>query len=473
MRNKGKFGIPEINRRDFLRIGGAGLTGYAVSQFPGTFKTLRADDVTPLNTARMCIFVMLYGGPSHMDTFDLKVGDWTPADFDEVTYNNINLSRKLFPNLATPEMTQQLAVVRSVSNWSAVHAVAEYWEFVNQEFNPAFVRERPHVGAVVAMEYNNRRRAEDALPGFVALNGMPGTGAPVNRTVDNGFLSALYAPFPVTAAPGGVGGLTNPLGPDQARFDKAWQLLQDLDRPNRATDSPPMGKPQSDYNDFYNASKKMMYNPTVDAAFKFSTEDRDRFGNNAFGNACIVSRNLSIADAGTAFVFISFGGWDNHANIYNPNVLPKNCQMLDLGLANLMNDLAAAPGRNPGQSALDETLIVLLGDFGRTPPDVYTTGTGLNQQGGRDHYPQAQFAAFAGGGVQGGRVIGATNETGRTIIDRGWSGSGPTRPEDINDTIYSALGIDWTKTIANTPSGRVYRYSPQGPYGPINELFQP
>ena len=187
-----------------------------------------------------------------------------------------------------------------------------------------------------------------------------------------------------------------------------------------------------------------------------------------------MARNLALADAGTAYVHISGIGWDHHDNLYRQDRLPTAGRDFDTGLANLITDLAAAPGRHPTKTALDEALIVVMGEFGRTPPSVYYRryGTPLNQQGGRDHYKDAMSVAFVGGGVKGGRLIGATDRDGTRITDRGWSGRGPTRPEDIYATVYSALGIDWTKTIADTPSGRVYRYTPLGDYGPINELFQ-
>ncbi len=152
-----------FSRREIIQIGGVGIVSASLFPLFRSTKVLAQSSVDPLNTADACIFIKMAGGPSHMDTFDLKVGNWTPADFDEVTYNNINLSRKLFPNLATPEMTQNLAVVRSVSNWSATHAVAEYWEFINQEFNPAFVKERPHVGGVVALAGGRLRRPQAAV----------------------------------------------------------------------------------------------------------------------------------------------------------------------------------------------------------------------------------------------------------------------------------------------------------------------
>lgn len=468
------------SRRQFIQIGTAGVVGYALAQMKYPFETLAQANVVPLNTADACIFVKLAGAPSHLDTFDLKVGSWTPADFDPQTSGDITLPNRLFPRLL--QLTDKFSILRSVQAWVPVHAIGQYWIDTSQDFNAGLAAERPALGAVVAMEYQNQRDPEDVLPGFVALIGTPAGG--------NGFLNGLVAPFPISGRAGqqparlipaaGVPGLTHPRG--EAAFNRFYNRLQDIDAAHRGGQSP-WGKALDDYNDFYNAARAMVYSPAVTEAFQYTDAEREPYGRTTFGDAMLVARNLIRANKGTRFVHVTFGGWDMHANIYQGNAsLYNRCPVLDNGLAQLIQDLDALPSpRRPGKTLLETTLIVVMGEFGRTPPNLYDE-TGLSGRGGRDHYPYAQFSVIAGGGVIGGRVIGVTNQYGSSITDPGWSGrnrtgrAGPNiRMEDIGVTIYSALNINWTREIFETPSGRVYQYINGGPrtvYKEVRELFE-
>ena len=219
--------------------------------------------------------------------------------------------------------------------------------------------------------------------------------------------------------------------------------------------------------DFYERSKGMMYNPAVDAVFRFTSTDQQRYGNNGFGNSCIVARNLVKADEGTRFIQLNLGGWDNHSNIYAANGgIYGPARTLDVGLANLMTDLAATPGVNGG-TLLDETLIVAVGEFGRT------VGT-PNNQAGRDHFFQ-HFAMLAGGGVKGGRVIGSTTATGGGVLETGWSQNRPVANEDLAATIYSALGINYLTIRRDDPFGRGFEYVPfanDGAWVPVTEVLE-
>src|SRR2546422_3024578 len=144
----------------------------------------------------------------------------------------------------------------------------------------------------------------------------------------------------------------------------------------------------------------MMYNPAITIVFLFKTADQQKYGNNAFGNACVTARNVIAADVGTRYVQITLGGWDNHQNIYAANAgIYPSARQLDAGLANLIEDLSGMPGSD-GRTKLDETLIVVKGEFGRTVGNI-------TSQQGRDHY-FVHSALVAGGGVQGGRVLGRT-----------------------------------------------------------------
>ena len=210
----------------------------------------------------------------------------------------------------------------------------------------------------------------------------------------------------------------------------------------------------------------MMYNPVVQQAFSYTAADSARYGNNSFGNACLVAKQVLAANQGTRFIQITLGGWDMHQNIYGANGNIKAGtniftlgKILDAGLSTLINDL-----KNAG--LFDSTLIVMAGEFGRTVGPVTAAG-------GRDHFLQ-QFAFFAGGGVKGGQVIGSTNALGSATVDYGWSRGRDVYIEDIEATIYSAMGINWTNIRYDDPFGRGFEYVPNAStdtYGPINELW--
>jgi uncharacterized protein (DUF1501 family) len=219
--------------------------------------------------------------------------------------------------------------------------------------------------------------------------------------------------------------------------------------------------------DFYSSARNIMYDTAVSSAFRFAASDSTRYGNTSFGNACLTARNVLMAGLGTRYVQITLGGWDNHTNIYVPNAgIYPSARALDAGLGNLIADLAATPG-SAGGTLLDDTLIVAKGEFGRTVGNI-TSGLG------RDHY-FVHSALLAGGGVQGGRALGATTSDGKFVQDPGWSQDRVVYAEDIAATIYSALGINYTTVRHDDPLGRGFEYIPTTTVGyigtPINELF--
>lgn len=207
----------------------------------------------------------------------------------------------------------------------------------------------------------------------------------------------------------------------------------------------------------------MMESPQIRQVLTLSAEDKKRYGASQLGDSCALARNLVRANAGTRFIMVSHKGWDTHAKIYAPDAQYKLARELDTALANLLKDLEE-------NNLLDKVFVCCLGEFGRTPGP-------LTVNRGRDHYKDAFTGLFAGAGTQGGRAIGATDESGARIKDPGWHKKRPVYIEDVAATIYSVLGIDWTKTITNTPSGRVFEYiEPQSGTdfinpGEISELF--
>jgi len=303
---------------------------------------------------------------------------------------------------------------------------------------------------VVAIEKDSERRTGQMFPTFLALNSPASVGP--------GYLSAQYAPFRVTPSTAGLTNTTNPDG--QSMFDSRWSALHQIDDPLRINS--PYGKPLEDYNNFYNEAKGLMYSPVVTKAFQITAAERARYGTTDFGDACLVAKQVLEANQGTRFIQITKGGWDMHQNIYSTALagsLPGMGKLLDNGLATLISDLKA-------NGLLNETLIVMVGEFGRTVGPLTATA-------GRDHYPQ-QFAVFAGGGVKGGRAIGATNSTGGDTDDYGWSQKRYVYPEDIEATIYSAVGVNWTTVRTDDPFHRGFPYVPDTDpvqYAPINELW--
>jgi hypothetical protein len=445
---------PVLGRRNFFQIAGAGVAGYFLTH-PFQAETSAQTSITErvYGTARNCILVFLNGAPSHVDTFDLKVGTWTPTNFNPTTYNGVLFPQGLLPNLATH--LNKLAIIRSLRAPALVHSLQQQWVQIARSPATQLGKIAPHLGSIVSMEFEAQRRADQKLPVFISLNGNPQAGP--------GYFNGRHAAFNVNASPNGLGSLANADG--QTRFETRYNLLRSLEGNLRGNSL--LGDDVTTTSDFYERSRGMMYNPAVDAVFRFTTTDQQRYGSTGFGNSCLVARNLVKADGGTRFIQINLGGWDNHSNIYAANGgIYGPCRQLDVGLANLLTDLSTTQGINGG-TLLDETLIVVVGEFGRT------TGA-LNNQAGRDHYFQ-HFAVLAGGGIKGGTVIGSTTDDGRLVREPGWSQNRAVANEDLAATIYSALGISYLKIRRDDPFGRGFEYVPfanDGYWFPITEVLE-
>lgn len=470
--NSGLFGGgPVLGRRDFFKIAGTGVAGsFVVPMFAKDAKADTAAGGEIYGRARNLIYIHMQGAPSHVDTFDLKVGGWTPADFaPEVLGNGVLFPKGLMPTIAS--QIQHIATIRSVRAPALVHGLQQIWTQIARNPTSLMGKIAPNICAVVAREFESQRTSAQKLPGFVSLNG--------GSVVSSGYFSARYSPFAANGSTGGLGNLTNFAG--QTTFDRRYQMLQELDGENRVNS--PLGDPVLDMDSFYQQSRGMMYNPEVDAVFRLTAAETQRYGVNntqtGFGNACLTARNLIKSNLGTRAVMISIGGWDNHTNIYAANGIYNPARQFDKGLGELIKDLASTPGVSSGTqnggSLLDETLIVWLGEFGRTVRTANGSSTpGLNSGAGRDHYFQ-QFVCFAGGGVSGGRAIGASTSDGFSVQDPGWSEGRPVVNEDIAATIYSGLGIDYTKVLHDDPYQRGFEYVPfaaQGAWKPVKEVFQ-
>ncbi len=447
---------PDLSRRGFLRLGATGLVASWFLKSPAAAWAAESAGVVTRNTARNVIFVFLPGAPSQIDTWDLKEGAWTPANFAPAGFGaGLRFPAGLMPNMAN--RLGDVAIVRSMMSHALVHGLGQTWLQISRNPTGATGSEAPNMGAVAALELEGQRGPDDVLPAFLSLNTQQNlSGA--------GYFPSTYAPFVVQPTAAGLPSLSHPDG--AARLQTRWNDLEALDAALRA--GQPLGKDAADAVNFYDQAKVLVDTPAVNDLFKFSSADSQRYGGSSFGNGCLVAKQVLVGGRGARFVMVSVGGWDMHSNIYGSAGTSLYTQMgqLDPALASLIGDLKAAPGKTPGKTLFDETLVVAAGEFGRTVGN-------LNGQAGRDHYA-VYSAVFAGGGVKGGQVLGATDATGATITDSGVPGRTELRAEDLACTVYSALGIDWTTMRHDDPLGRGFEYVPgaaAGVYAPIDRLF--
>jgi uncharacterized protein DUF1501 len=442
------FNRPHWTRRRFFELAGAGVAGAFLPKRYARAADITRQGMATRNAADNVIFILLAGAPSHTDTFDFKMVDGvTPASFAPDTFNDMLFPVGLLPMLAT--QINDFAIIRSMRSHALVHSLAQTWSQIGRNPAAALGNIAPNVGSIVAIEKDKERKPGQIFPPFVALN----SGA----AVGGGYFPASYAPFKVNGQT--AGGLANTTHPDnQNTFNNRIRLLHSLDDSLRINS--PLGDAPGDFSEFYAAAQGMMYNPVVNQSFGYTAANSQRYGNSALGNACLVASQVLRANQGTRFIQItSSDGWDMHQNIYAANTLPARARILDNAVANLIIDLKA-------NGLFDRTLVVMAGEFGRTPGP-------LTAQAGRDHFPQ-QFAFVAGAGVRGGRAIGQTNERGSDTVDFGWSQGRYVYAEDIEATILSAIGIDWTTVRHDDPVGRGFEYVPQtGPwqFAPVNELW--
>lgn len=457
-----------LTRRELLRVGGLSLVGSCLNAFR-PFNVRAAQNVQPKATARQVLFVNIDGGMSQIDTLDAKEGAWTPKYFDIRSFpNDLKLPFGVMPNL--PSVLDKITVVRSMAAWDVVHGRAQYYIQTGHPLNLALSKEVPSIGAVVCSELASQRKASDSLPPFIVMN-MAGNQAGL---INQGFMSAEFGPMSLS-----VGDAPPNLAPQkgmEATMQRRWERLQQLDnslRGGKSSDGT-VDRSFGDYHEYYRGAWAIMNDPRVPQIFTLSDEDKKRYGSSSIGNSLALARNLFQADAGTRFIMASHGGWDHHGNIYkegsrNHAVLARE---LDAAFSALVKDLDSTPSKfTPGKTLLDETLVIAMSEFGRT------TGAISETRLGREHYMQVSCGMLAGGGIRRGAVIGKTDDAGGKIVDFGWSAKRPIYMEDIACTIYSAMGIDWTKTIENTPSGRSFHYVEPASgtkyvgFKPVQELF--
>ena len=408
----------DLDRRSFLRIG---LGASAAAFLPG--EGARGDERRA--TAKSVIVLYMEGGPSQLDTFDLKPGRGTGGPFKEIETDarGIRICEHL-PRLAR-EM-RNVSLVRSMTSKEGDHQRGQYLLHTGQR--PEGAVTHPGIGSYVSREIG----APDAsLPNCIAVRArLPGSA----------FLKAEHSPYGVDEPGQPIRDIRPARGVDAARSKERQEILGMLE------EGFPAGGPWVDgRREAYRKAERLMNTPQL-KAFELDGEAaalRDAYGRNPFGQGCLLARRL--VERGVKFVEVGLYGWDTHADNFAKT--KELMETLDPGFATLVRDLR-------DRSLLADTLVVWMGEFGRTPR--------INPQNGRDHWPKAFSVAFAGGGVQGGRVVGATDADGFDIVDR------PVTVEDYAATIYRPLGIDVKKPTLNE-SGRPIRILSAGV--PVKELF--
>lgn len=421
-------------RRDFLRVGALSAFGLSLPQL------LQAQKAIPTAKAKDVSVILLFmsGGPSQMDTFDPK--PQAPSDyrgsFGAIGTNvaGVQLSEHL-PNLA--KQMDKFSILRSVTSPDGNHETACHYVLTGYPFSPAL--EYPGYGSVLARE----KGGIGAIPPYAHIGGLPSNHGGA------GYMGAIYNPFLIGGDPNdqnfSVRDVTAPYGVDAVRMSRRKGLRDALDTWQR--DKEHASKVALSTDAFYARAFDLVTSPEAKKAFTLADEPqklREEYGRNQFGQSCLLARRL--VENGVRCVAIHSGGWDTHENNFNNlknNLLPP----LDKGYATLLKDLKE-------RGMLDTTLVVWMGEFGRTPR--------INSAGGRDHWSGAFSVCMGGGGVKTGQVVGVTSDRAEYPKER------PIRVEDVAATVYRALGIDGEKEYMS-PQERPIRINYDGV--PLPELI--
>ena len=450
------------SRRELLEWGGRGIVGAAAVGAWPLNAAATGKKVNPRGTARNVLFYEISGAISHIESFDFKESAGLPKDLDiRKRDNGVYLSERLFPR--TAKHLDKLSILRTMKSHEEVHFRGQYYQQTGRQMNLAFAKEIPAIGSVIASELESRRRPADTFPTYISFNLEKGAAG----ALSTGFLEPRFSVVDINPDSAAKGKALDQKALEL--IEERWRLLKAL-RESQGNKVAALGKSMAGYQDYYDTAHRLLSDARWPAAFQISEEDRKRYGNNPVGTSAILARNVLAADGGAHYVHICHPGWDHHVQIWDkkaPSNHYKLCDEFDPAFSSLLEDLAKTPSKtDAGRTLLDETLVICMGEFGRT------VGA-LNNMDGRDHHNKCYPALFAGAGVKGGRVLGSSDNDGSLCVETGWHRKEQPRMENILATMMSALGIDWTKEIRNTPSGRAFPYvDPLGPNGyiPIDEI---
>ncbi len=424
-------------RRDMIKVGTLGLFGFGLSDLFRAKKVLAQADAAeteaaererrePANphlkegTADAVILIWLAGGPSHLDMWDPKpdAPDAVRGEFGAIDtkVGGVRFSEHL---KRSAEVAGDLCVIRSMTSNLGAHEQGTHYLMTGFPPLPGFGV--PSFGSVVAKMMPRR----SALPPYIAVPSPVEYGGA-------GFLGAALDPFAPGGDPGNPNFAVQDLAPagglTMERVERRRGLREAVDRTFAQHEA--SSDRARTVDEFYSAAYDLIASTEARAAFDLKQEAdplRQSYGMNGFGQSCLMARRL--VEAGVRFVTVQNGGWDTHNNGFR--ALAGKLPQFDQGFAALVADLKQ-------RGMLDRTLVIAMGEFGRTP--------NVNPQGGRDHYPACFSIACAGGGMKPGTVVGASDGRGAAVVDR------PVKPEDLSATIYDCLGIDYLAEL-ESPEG--------------------
>lgn len=440
-----------IHRRDLLQVGV--LSSFGLS-LPALLQAdaARAAGPAPVPGRKKpsdpsCILIYLSGGPSQLETFDLKPDGpvETRGEFKPIRTNvpGFDICEHL-PRLARG--AHRFSVLRSLSHTNAGHGGGAHYMCTGKHPTPTFVEtttrpnnQHPFIGAVVAQQKGIKRD----LPPFISLPMLLTYGGPA-------FLGPGYMPFVIESDPASpsfrVRDLTTAPGVGASRADERRRLRASLDGSLRA--SLRTGSARATAMDtFYQKAYDLVTSEAARKAFDIGREPekvRDSYSRSTFGQSLLMARRL--VEAGCRFVSVDHGGWDNHTTIF-PTLKDDLLPQVDAGLSSLLQDL-------DDRGLLENTVVVMFGEFGRTIQ--------INKEGGRDHWPHLSPVLIGGGGLRNGITVGKSDSRGEYPLER------PMKPEDLAATLYTALGVDY-QAIVQTPLGRPVQVVTDGE--PIHELL--
>ncbi len=399
---------------------------------------LAADAGARAARAKSVILIYLGGGLSHHDSFDMK-----PEAVEQIRgkYKSIATTVpglqicELLPK--TAQVMDKLTLVRSGTHENDHHETATNW-VLSGRFGTPF-GDHPAIGAIVAHETG----FSGAVPPYVAVPKNPSFTWELGKSVWLGGRCESFKAGNPNDANYRVRDLSTPTGITPQTLDRRKSLLAAVDQlADRVKGSDQIAT----YDEFSRKAAEMVLSPQAQAAFAIDREEtktRDDYGRSEFGQSVLLARRL--VENGVRFVTINYGGWDHHGEIFKglDNKLPE----FDQGYSSLILDLDQ-------RGLLNDTLVLAMGEFGRTPK--------VNDKAGRDHWGRAGSMLWAGAGVARGKVIGATDKNGAFVTDR------PVRPADVAWTVYESLGIDPAKEL-RTPEGRPVSILAEG--ATVTELF--
>ena len=388
-----------VHRRDFLRF--AAATGAAAGLMSWTDAIcLSADDLRKRGMA--CILLWMSGGPSQFETFSPKPGHENGGETKAIStaVSGIQIADGL-PKCAAA--MKDIAIIRSMTSKEGSHPRATF--LLHHGYLPMGGVKFPTLGSQVAQQIG---KPKFELPSFVRIGGK-GTDAG-----GAGFLGVDYDPF-VLQNPEAKPENTQPATRDE-RYARRLKMLEQVEANFGAVEGSDL---VADHQKLIRKSSNMILSPRMEAfdLNKESDKMRDAYGRTKFGAGCLLARRL--VEAGVTFVEVNQDGWDTHDN--NFERVRNNNGAIDQPMAQLIGDL-----RQRGM--LDRTLVIWMGEFGRTPR--------INARAGRDHYPRAFNVALAGGGIRGGQVVGETDAGGEDVSKR------PVTVSDLFRTVYTTLGIN-------------------------------